>query len=187
MKEERMFILKMVQDGKITADEAVKLLESISPSHSKSDTIRQVKEKANDIIEDAKPVVKKYANKATRVLNDVVDNFNNKPKKSDFTDDIIDDVSDHFDDLDDDFVVYDGSDDEQDMIDEIKKNADEKSHKISESVKENTSAVKETMKEAAKNIKENAKDMKDTVNIVAMDIKEKAENVKEDIEDAMKK
>ena len=50
MKEERMFILKMVQDGKITADEAVKLLESISPSHSKSDTIRQVKEKANDII-----------------------------------------------------------------------------------------------------------------------------------------
>ena len=32
MKEERMFILKMVQDGKITADEAVKLLESISPS-----------------------------------------------------------------------------------------------------------------------------------------------------------
>ena len=183
MKEERMFILKMVQDGKITADEAVKLLESISPSHSKSDTIRQVKEKANDIIEDAKPVVKKYANKATRVLNDVVDafkegvdNFNNKPKKSDFTDD-----------LDDDFVVYDGSDDEQDMIDEIKKNADEKSHKISESVKENTSAVKETMKEAAKNIKENAKDMKDTVNIVAMDIKEKAENVKEDIEDAMKK
>ena len=42
MKEERMFILKMVQDGKITADEAVKLLESISPSHSKSDTIIQV-------------------------------------------------------------------------------------------------------------------------------------------------
>ena len=195
MKEERMFILKMVQDGKITADEAVKLLDSISPSHSKSDTIRQVKEKANDIIEDTKPVVKKYANKATRVLNDVVDafkegvdNFNNKPKKSDFTDDIIDDVSDHFDNLDDDFVVYDGSsDDEQGMVDEIKKNADEKSHKISESVKENTSAVKETMKEAAKNIKENAKDMKDTVNIVAMDIKEKAENVKEDIEDAMKK
>ena len=195
MKEERMFILKMVQDGKITADEAVKLLDSISPSHSKSDTIRQVKEKANDIIEDAKPVVKKYANKSTRVLNDVVDafkegvdNFNNKPKKSDFTDDIIDDVSDHFDNLDDDFVVYDGSsDDEHGMVDEIKKNADEKSQKISESVKENTSAVKETMKEAAKNIKENAKDMKDTVNIVAMDIKEKAENVKEDIEDAMKK
>ena len=185
MKEERMFILKMVQEGKITADEAVKLLDSISSSHSKSDTMRQVKEKANDIIEDAKPVVKKYANKATKVLNDVVDafkegvdNFNNKPKKSDFTDDVIDDVSDHFDDLDDDFVVYDGSDDEPDMIDEIKKNADEKSHKISESVKENTSAVKETMKEAAKSIKESAKDMKDTVNIVAMDIKEKAENVK---------
>lgn len=195
MKEERMFILKMVQEGKITADEAVKLLDSISSNHSKSDTIRQVRDKANGMLEDAKPVVKKYANKATRVLNDVVDafkegvdNFNNKPKKSDFTDDIIDDVSDHFDNLDDDFVVYDGSsDDEQGMVDEIKKNADEKSHKISESVKENTSAVKETMKEAAKNIKENAKDMKDTVNIVAMDIKEKAENVKEDIEDAMKK
>ena len=191
MKEERMFILKMVQEGKITADEAVKLLDSISSNHSKSDTIRQVRDKANGMLE---PVVKKYANKATRVLNDVVDafkegvdNFNNKPKKSDFTDDVIDDVSDHFDDLDDDFVVYDGSDDEPDMIDEIKKNADEKSHKISESVKENTSAVKETMKEAAKSIKESAKDMKDTVNIVAMDIKEKAENVKDDIEDAMKK
>ena len=187
MKEERMFILKMVQEGKITADEAVKLLDSISSNHSKSDTIRQVRDKANGMLEDAKPVVKKYANKATRVLNDVVDafkegvdNFNNKPKKSDFTDDVIDDVSD-------DFVVYDGSDDEPDMIDEIKKNADEKSHKISESVKENTSAVKETMKEAAKSIKESAKDMKDTVNIVAMDIKEKAENVKDDIEDAMKK
>ena len=195
MKEERMFILKMVQEGKITADEAVKLLDSISSNHSKSDTIRQVRDKANGMLEDAKPVVKKYANKATRVLNDVVDafkegvdNFNNKPKKSDFTDDIIDDVSDHFDDLDDDFVVYDGSsDDEQDMVDEIKKSADEKSQKISESVKQNTSAVKETMKEVAKNIKENAKDMKDTVNIVAMDIKEKAENVKDDIEDAMKK
>ena len=181
MKEERMFILKMVQEGKITADEAVKLLDSISSNHSKSDTIRQVRDKANGMLEDAKPVVKKYANKATRVLNDVVDafkegvdNFNNNPKKSDFTDDVIDDVSDHFDDLDDDFVVYDGSDDEPDMIDEIKKNADEKSHKISESVKENTSAVKETMKEAAKSIKESAKDMKDTVNIVAMDIKEKA-------------
>lgn len=189
-----MFILKMVQEGKITADEAVKLLDSISSNHSKSDTIRQVRDKANGMLEDAKPVVKKYANKATRVLNDVVDafkegvdNFNNKPKKSDFTNDVIDDVSDHFDDLDDDFVVYDGSDDEPDMIDEIKKNADEKSHKISESVKENTSAVKETMKEAAKSIKESAKDMKDTVNIVAMDIKEKAENVKDDIEDAMKK
>ena len=181
MKEERMFILKMVQEGKITADEAVKLLDSISSNHSKSDTIRQVRDKANGMLEDAKPVVKKYANKATRVLNDVVDafkegvdNFNNKPKKSDFTDDVIDDVSDHFDDLDDDFVVYDGSDDEPDMIDEIKKNADEKSHKISESVKENTSAVKETMKEAAKSIKESAKDMKDTVKYCSYGYKRKS-------------
>lgn len=189
MKEERMFILKMVQEGKITADEAVKLLDSISTNHSKTDTMQQVKDKAADIIEDAKPVVKKYANKATEVLNNIVDafkegidNFNNKPKKSDFTDDIIDDVKDHFDDLEDDFIVYDGTEEKSGVVDEVKK-----SHKISESIKENTSAVKETVKQAADNIRENAKDMKDTMDIVAMDIKEKAENVKDDIGDAMKK
>lgn len=131
MKEERLMILKMVQEGKITADEAVKLLGAISTTDSKSDTINKVRDKAVDMIDEAKPVVKKYAGKAGKVLNDVVDafkdgvdKFNNKPRKSDFTDDVIDDISDKFDDLDDDYLVEDENK-EENVKEDIKSEIEE--------------------------------------------------------------
>lgn len=204
MKEERMMILKMVQEGKITADEAVKLFNAVAQSSEKSDTIKQVRDKAMDIVDEAKPVVKKYAGKAGKVLNDVVDafkdgidNFNSKPRKSDFTDDVIDEVSDSFDDLQDDYEVFEDDENSEDSETAIEiKNAQsqEKVQKITNSVKENTEAAKDTVKEAARNIKETAQetaesikksanDIKETAGIAAMDLKDKAENIKEDIKD----
>ena len=56
MKKERMAILKMVNDGKITVDEAVKLMETIKGTKSvdPGDMIESVREKVCEIVEDAK-------------------------------------------------------------------------------------------------------------------------------------
>ena len=62
MKEERMFILNMLNEGKITADEAVNLLNALpSPSASFDEFARGVKSKAADFREKAEPKVKKAA------------------------------------------------------------------------------------------------------------------------------
>lgn len=68
-----MAILKMVNEGKITVDEAVKLIECIK-SESRidaGDVIDSVKEKVTDFVDEAKPVVKKYATKAMEVGEEV--------------------------------------------------------------------------------------------------------------------
>lgn len=98
MKKERMTILKMINDGKITVDEAIKLMESIKSAKAMDtgDVIESVKEKVSEIVEDAKPVVKKYAAKAKEVGEEVynkgkakLEEYKTRAKNSDFADEII--------------------------------------------------------------------------------------------------
>ena len=93
-----MAILKMVNEGKITVDEAIKLMESMkeSKSISASDVIVTVKEKVCDFVDEAKPVVKKCADKAMEMGEEVyikgkakVEEYKAKAKNKDFVDDVI--------------------------------------------------------------------------------------------------
>lgn len=98
MKKERIMILKMVSEGKITVDEAVKLMDSmkVNKSIDAGEVIDSVKEKVCDFVEDAKPVVKKCADKAMEVGEEVyskgkakVQEYKSKAKNKDFVDDVI--------------------------------------------------------------------------------------------------
>ncbi len=98
MKKERLAILKMVDEGKITVDEAIKLLETIKKSNSvdAGEVLESVKERVGEIVDDAKPVVKKYANKAKEVSEDIynkgkikMSEYKSKTKNSDIIDDVI--------------------------------------------------------------------------------------------------
>ncbi len=97
MKNERLLILEMVNEGKITVDEAIKLIDSLkkSTSFDASDMIDTVKEKVNDFVDDAKPVVKKYASKAMEMGEDVyhkgkakMGQYKRKVKDSDIIDEV---------------------------------------------------------------------------------------------------
>lgn len=65
MKEERMMILRMVDEGKINVDEGVKLLKAINKATDTEEKISKaaskIKTKVSDFAEEAKPVVKKAA------------------------------------------------------------------------------------------------------------------------------
>lgn len=98
MKKEKMVILKMVNDGKITVDEAVKLIESIrgSKTFSAGEVFDNVRDKVCDIVEEAKPVVKKCADKAVEVSEEMytkgkakMEEYKNKAKNSDIIDEVV--------------------------------------------------------------------------------------------------
>ncbi len=140
MKKERMTILKMVNDGKITVDEAVKLMETIKDTKSidAGDVIETVRERVCEIVEDAKPVVKKYADKAKEIGEDVyskgkikMQEYKAKAKNADFVDEVIIDSS-------------------EDIIDEVKEAADD--------IKESVKTTIEDTKDAASNVKNTVKD-----------------------------
>lgn len=65
MKEERMAVLTMISEGKITADEGVSLLKALSKSvdteEKLSKAAKQIKNKVSDIAKEAEPKVKKAA------------------------------------------------------------------------------------------------------------------------------
>jgi hypothetical protein len=65
MKEERMMILKMVDEGKISADDGVKLLKALNKSvdteEKLSKAAKQFKSKVGDFAKEAEPKVKKAA------------------------------------------------------------------------------------------------------------------------------
>ena len=63
MKEERMYILTMLNEGKITADEAVCLLNALASTEPRGfdEFAKSVKEKAVNFAEMAEPKVKKAA------------------------------------------------------------------------------------------------------------------------------
>lgn len=86
MKEERMFILNMLNDGKISADDACKLLAAIKPSGEKSAEIgdkvgkyaKDLKTKVSKIAKDAEPKVKKYAEAVNDKFEDIKSNIKSK-------------------------------------------------------------------------------------------------------------
>ena len=105
MKEERIFILTMVNEGKITAAEGVELLNALAASESSIDIdgfVNGVKGKTADFADKAKPKVKKAArdirDKSVEVFGNIKDKINDKFGASESAaakdeDDIIDDES----------------------------------------------------------------------------------------------
>lgn len=65
MKEERIMILKMIDEGKISVDDGVKLLKAINKSSDTEEKItnvaKQFKSKVSDMAKEAEPKVKKVA------------------------------------------------------------------------------------------------------------------------------
>ncbi len=151
MKKERMAILKMINDGKITVDEAVKLMESMKENKAinPSDIISGVKDKVCDIVDEAKPVVKKCANKAMEVGNDVynmgkakVEEYKSKAKNKDFVEDVIvEPVSN---------VVNTAMDAGKDVKDAV---VDAKEY-VAETAEEAKDEVKDAVVDAVKDVKE---------------------------------
>ncbi len=82
MKEERMLILNMLNDGKITADEAVSLLNALpSEGCSFDDFARSVKTKVEGFAEKAEPKVKKAAQDIRDRSVEAFDNIKDKIKE----------------------------------------------------------------------------------------------------------
>lgn len=111
MKEQTMMILKMIESGKITADEGVKLINAVSgtgkSSESKSsDVIGQVKKKVTNkvskIAKEAEPKVKAAASAIAEKSGEIkkkVEGKINEAKMKERAEDIIDDIEDVIDDI----------------------------------------------------------------------------------------
>lgn len=167
MKKERMAILKMVNDGKITVDEAVKLMETIKSTKSvdAGDVIDSVRERVCEIVEDAKPVVKKYAGKAKEMGEDVynkgktkVQEYRAKAKNSDFVDEVIIDPS-------------------EEIANEVKKAAGD--------VKESVKNTIEDTKDAAENIRDSVKNTMEDTKDAAEDVKDAVKEAVNDVKDGL--
>ncbi len=97
MKEERMFILNMLNEGKITSDDACKLLAALKTSDGGSSSsasdlgdkvgkyAKDIKDKVSKMAKDAEPTVKKYADVVSDKIDDIRENF--KAKKASKPDD----------------------------------------------------------------------------------------------------
>lgn len=84
MKEERIMVLKMIDEGKITADDGVKLLKALSKSGDTEEKIskaaKQFKDKVTDIAKEAEPKVKKAAQDLKKRGGEVADEIGEKIK-----------------------------------------------------------------------------------------------------------
>jgi transcriptional regulator len=84
MKEERIMILKMVDEGKITADDGVKLLKALSRSGDTEEKIskaaKHFKDRVSDIAKEAEPKVKKAAHDIRVRSGEVADVIGEKIK-----------------------------------------------------------------------------------------------------------
>ncbi|MCD7855194.1 MAG: hypothetical protein LUG66_06230 [Clostridiales bacterium] len=100
MKEERMFILNMLNDGKITSDDACKLLAALKTSDGKSSSsseigdkvekyAKDIKAKVSKMAKDAEPTVKKYAGAVSDKIDDIRESFKTKKAASASDDEII--------------------------------------------------------------------------------------------------
>lgn len=123
MNDERMLILKMIDEGKITVDEGVKLLKTVSRTAEVEEKLgeaakkaqaiaMEVKDKAVELAKDAEPKVKKAAQvigeKATEVASTIKDAIK-KDDSSDYSEyaDYVD-IEDEF---DEDLSSFDEADD----------------------------------------------------------------------------
>lgn len=90
MKEERLMILRMIDEGKISADDGVKLLKALSKSGDTEEKIskaaKQIKDKVTDIAKEAEPKVKKAAQdlkvKGGEVANEIGEKIKSKMNKT---------------------------------------------------------------------------------------------------------
>lgn len=90
MKEERLMILRMIDEGKISADDGVKLLKALSKSGDTEEKIskaaKQIKDKVTDIAKEAEPKVKKAAQdlkvKGGEVANEIGEKIKSKMNKA---------------------------------------------------------------------------------------------------------
>ncbi len=161
MQEEKMTILKMVDDGKITADDAVKLLKAMGGS----DRLSAVKEKVTALSQNARPIVKKAANVAKHVAGGVADGakksadiissrvteIKNKPRKADFDNDVV----------------------------------AEPVGEAAEDITDKVEIVEEKVKDVAEDIKDKAEDVAEKIKDKAEDIKDKAEDAAEAVKEEM--
>lgn len=93
MKEERMFILKMLKDGDISSDEACKLIAALKSSETDitgklTDCLHTVKDNVKKLAKKAEPSVKKCTSAAADVIDDVKANIKNR-KPSQPNDEVI--------------------------------------------------------------------------------------------------
>lgn len=154
MKEEKMTILKMLEDGKITADEACKLMEAVSAGENK---IAAVKERLTSMAKDAKPVLKKAAGvakdvtgiaagaakKSIDIIGTKVTEIKNKPRKADFNNDVV--------------VEPVHETEPEDITDKVEI-VEDKAEDIAEEVKDKAEDVAEKVKDKAEDIAEEVKD-----------------------------
>lgn len=116
MREERMMILRLLEEGKVNAEEAVHLLETVNNAYKgrASEVFDTVKEKVTKFAKDAEPKVKSAAGKVmdksveigNTVKKKVDDKINEskykdkiydaKEKAEDIIDDVVDEVKDLF-------------------------------------------------------------------------------------------
>jgi polyhydroxyalkanoate synthesis regulator phasin len=84
MKDERMMILQMVSDGKISTDDGVKLLKALNKSADTEEKVakaaKQFKDKVSDIAKDAEPKVKKVAHNLKVKSGEVADEIGERIK-----------------------------------------------------------------------------------------------------------
>lgn len=102
MKEERMFILNMLNEGKITADDACKLLAALKKDEKISSAeigekvnkyAKTVKDKVVKIAKDAEPKVKKYADVVNDKIEDIKTGIKSRKNTASDSDDIIVDIT----------------------------------------------------------------------------------------------
>ena len=75
MKQERLKVLTLLEEGKITADEAGNLLEKLNQADShhfiSEDTAEQVEEKLHRFAKSAEHFAKEFSHKAQEAYKDV--------------------------------------------------------------------------------------------------------------------
>ncbi len=97
MKEERLLILNMLNEGKITADEACRLLAALKGEDKGSSEIGEkvtkyagdIKKKVSKLAHDAEPAVKKYADAVSDKIDDIKSNIKNRKAADTAEDEII--------------------------------------------------------------------------------------------------
>lgn len=102
MKENAtMMILKMIENGKITADEGVKLIDAVNSAGKASDMIHSVKKRVKKMAKDAEPKVKAAAEtivEKSAEFGSAVKKKINESKIKEKAEDVVDDIEDFFDD-----------------------------------------------------------------------------------------
>lgn len=107
MKDERMLILKMVESGKVSVDDAVKLLNAINNAGKTGDMMDSVKKKVSSFAKTAEPKVRAVAEKGMEIgsgikkkVEDKINESKVKEKVTDAADEVVEEVKEFFDDED---------------------------------------------------------------------------------------